>query len=344
MEAWRLAAWRRGDGFFPLHPALWGLAPFALLFALLSGFRRFCYRAGLLRAVALPVPVVVVGNLVVGGAGKTPLTLALAEGLRQAGWRPGLVSRGYGRKGKAPQPVFPHSSPTEVGDEPVLLATRSGLPVWVGRDRAAAGAALLAAHPEVNLLLCDDGLQHYRLRRDVEIAVFDERGVGNGHLLPLGPLREPRSRLGGVDAVVFNDVSGSLAPDFGDLPAPNFNMRLVPGMFYRLGHPAERTAAAELAAKKLHAIAGIGNPERFFRTLAQLGLQFVPHPFPDHHAYRPADLAFPPGEVILMTEKDGVKCAAFNPPDAWVLPVTAELPSALIDLLLEKLKNGRQTP
>jgi tetraacyldisaccharide 4'-kinase len=315
------------------------LVPFTLLFACLAALRRFGYRAGLLRSIALPVPVIVVGNITVGGAGKTPLVLALAESLHAAGRRVGIVSRGYCSQTDAPQAVFPHSSPDEVGDEPVLLATKSGVPVWVGRDRAAAGAALLAAHPEVDLLLCDDGLQHYRLRRDVEIAVFDGRGVGNGYLLPLGPLREPLSRLVGVDAIVFNSVSEPFALD----AAPNFNMQLAPTDFYRLGNPALRTTAAALTGKKLHAVAGIGDPSRFFRSLAQLGLAFEPHPFPDHHPYQPADLAFPSGEVILMTEKDGVKCATFNLPDAWVLPVTAQLPPALTELLLEKLKNGRQT-
>ncbi|MDR3056244.1 MAG: tetraacyldisaccharide 4'-kinase [Zoogloeaceae bacterium] len=344
MEAWLRAAWRRSSGFFPLRPALcWSaplFLPLTLLFAAISALRRFGYRAGWLRSITLPVPVIVVGNITVGGAGKTPLVLALAESLRQAGRRPGIVSRGYGRQSDEPQPVFPSSSPAEVGDEPVLLATRSGVPVWVGRDRAAAGAALLAAHPQVDLLLCDDGLQHYRLRRDVEIAVFDGRGVGNGFLLPLGPLREPLSRLGSVDAIVFNSVTDPFA-----LPgsAPVFAMRLAAGNFYRLGDPATRATAAELTGKKLHAVAGMGDPERFFRSLAQLGLQFTSHPFPDHHAYQIADLKFPSGEVVLMTEKDGVKCATFNLPDAWVLPVTAQLPPALNELLLEKLKNGRQT-
>ncbi|MDR1889241.1 MAG: tetraacyldisaccharide 4'-kinase [Zoogloeaceae bacterium] len=342
MEAWLLAAWRQRSGFFSLHPALLLLTPFAFLFATLAALRRGAYRSGLLPSIALPVPVIVVGNITVGGAGKTPLVLALAERLYAAGWRPGIVSRGYGRQGRrgdAPQPVFPYSLPAEVGDEPVLLATRGNLPVWVGRDRAAAGAALLTAHPEVDLLLFDDGLQHYRLRRDVEIAVFDERGVGNGHLLPMGPLREPAARLDKVDAIVFNGVSAPLARN----AVPNFCMQLAPGDFYGLNNPALRVTAAELAGKKLHAVAGIGNPGRFFRSLERLGLEFIPHPFPDHHAYQPADLAFPPGEVVLMTEKDGVKCAAFNLPDAWVLPVTAQLPPALIELLLEKLKNGRQT-
>ena len=337
MSAWLLAKWQR-RGCLP--PALWLLAPFALLFAALSALRRFAYRIGLLRSVALPVPVIVIGNITVGGAGKTPLVLALAESLRQAGRSVGIVSRGYGRKDDAPQAVLSHSPPAEVGDEPVLLATKSGVPVWVGRDRAAAGAALLAAHPDIDLLLCDDGLQHYRLRRDVEIAVFDGRGVGNGHLLPLGPLREPLSRLRSVDAIVFNSLSEPLA-----LPgnAPNFDMRLAPGDFYRLGNPALCVSAASFAGKKLHAVAGIGDPARFFRSLECLGLNFEPHPFPDHHPYQIAELNFPSGEVILMTEKDGVKCAAFNLPDAWVLPVTAQLPSPLTELLLEKLKNGRQT-
>ena len=185
------------------------------------------------QAERLPVPVIVVGNITVGGAGKTPLTLWLARQFRERGWRPGIVSRGYGGDNAVPRPVTPSSLPAEVGDEPVLLGRRSGVPVWVGRDRVAAGRSLLAAHPDVNLILCDDGLQHYRLARDVELAVFDGRGAGNGWRLPAGPLRESLERLREVDAVVCNGKPDRrLPPDLA-----RFDMRLQAGRFYNLDDP-----------------------------------------------------------------------------------------------------------
>lgn len=325
------------------RPALWFLAggltwlllwPLHALFVLISAARRRWTRPQ-----RLPVPVVVVGNLVVGGAGKTPLTLALAEHLRARGWHPGIVSRGYGADlGSAVRAVTPVSRAQDVGDEPCLLARRSGCPVWVGRERAAAGRALLTAHPQVDVLLCDDGLQHYRLARDVEIAVFDARAAGNGWRLPLGPLREPLARLGEVDAVVGNGC----AVDALAAGRPAFTMTLQAQDFYRLDAPQIRVPAAGLAAqsagKNLHAIAGIGDPERFFRSLRALGLNFSAHAFADHHAYRTSDLDFGPQTALLMTEKDAVKCAALALPEAWVLPVTADLPPTLMDLIVEKLR------
>ncbi|MCL2523336.1 MAG: tetraacyldisaccharide 4'-kinase [Betaproteobacteria bacterium] len=312
-----------------LTPALWLLLPAAALFWLLASLRR-----RLIAPQRLPVPVVVVGNITIGGSGKTPLVLWLAECLRERGWRPGIVSRGYGSAGATPRPVDAASSHAEVGDEPLLLVRRGSAPVWVGRDRAAAGRALLAAHPEVDLLLCDDGLQHYRLARDVELAVFDGRGAGNGCLLPAGPLREPLARLRTVDAVICN---GAVDPRLR-ANTRRFAMHLRPGPFYRLDRPDLTCAAEELAGRRLHALAGIGDPERFFRTLEALGLDFSRHPFPDHHAYSAADLAFAAAGTLLMTEKDAVKCAALTAREAWVLPVEAELPLALVELIEEKIR------
>lgn len=325
-----------------LQPGLWPLAPLAGLFALLSALRRLAFRRGWCQSFKLPVPVLVVGNLTVGGAGKTPLVLWLAWALSARGLRPGIVSRGYGGSHQGPMPVGITASPSLVGDEPLLLARRSGVPVWVGQDRVAAGLALLKMHPQVDVLLCDDGLQHYRLQRDVEIVIFDGRGAGNGALLPMGPLREPLQRLQRVLALVFNGP-----PDLRVLQAApqlsHFSMSLAPGAFYRLGQPGLQCSAAELAGRKLHAVAGIGDPGRFFRTLEQLGLSFTAHPFPDHHDYSAADLCFPEGEVTLMTEKDAVKCARLDLGETWVLPVDAQLPPELIDVLLETL-NGRKAP
>ena len=315
-----------------LTPALWLLLPLNWLYSLLSALNR-----RLAKPVRLPVPVIVVGNLIVGGAGKTPLTLWLAQQLAARGWRPGIVSRGYGRSGDGVVSVSADSKPEEVGDEPLLLTRRSGVPVYVGRQRAAAGAALLVAHPEVNVVLCDDGLQHYALARDVELVVFDARGAGNGWRLPVGPLREPLGRLATVDAIIGNNLKSRFAA-----AAPTFDMRLQPGSFYRLDDPQQTCSADSLRGRgRLHALAGIGNPGRFFQTLESLGLNCENHPFPDHHRYSAADLAFVRDGVLLMTEKDAVKCAGLTAGETWVLPVEAELSPALIELILEKL-HGRQ--
>jgi tetraacyldisaccharide 4'-kinase len=329
-----LAAWLQREWYEQRRqsPALWLLRPLSGVFAAAAWLHR--RQAG---GERLPVPVVVVGNITVGGAGKTPLTLWLAQQLSARGMRPGIVSRGYGGASAQPRPVTGESTAREVGDEPLLLSRRSGLPVWVGHDRSAAARALLEANPQVDLILCDDGLQHYRLARDVELAVFDGRGAGNGHLLPAGPLREPLSRLDGVDAVICNGEPDARLP--GSIP--RFAMRLQPARFHRLGDSGRTCAAGDLAGRTLHAVAGIGDPERFFRTLEGLGLRFSRHPFPDHHAYVAGDLAFARDGVLLMTEKDAVKCTGLTAGEAWVLPVEAELSPALIDLVLEKLR-GRQ--
>jgi tetraacyldisaccharide 4'-kinase len=337
--------WFREPGSPALLLLLPLLLPLSWLFRLLVAVRGLLYRKGILPAVALPVPVVVVGNLTVGGAGKTPLTLWLAERLREAGRRPGIISRGYGGAGKIAA-VTPQSDAAAVGDEPLLLARRSGVPVFVGRDRVATGKALLAAHPECGVLISDDGLQHYRLARCAEIAVFDRRGLGNGHLLPAGPLREPPGRLAGVSAVVGN---GGIAVA---IPAgvPAFTMHLSGRRFVALDDPRKTCTAADLAGKPLHAAAWIGNPSRFFAQLAGLGLEFSRHPFPDHQVFRAGDLAFARGGVLLVTEKDAVKCTASalaraGPAEAWMLPVEACVGDApdgasLLSLILEKL-DGR---
>jgi tetraacyldisaccharide 4'-kinase len=319
-----------------LSPALWLLLPLSGLFIGLAALKRY-----LTKPEKLAVPVIVVGNITVGGAGKTPLTLWLAQQLSLRGLQPGIVSRGYGGENTSPRAVTLTASPEQVGDEPLLLARRSGVPVWVARDRAAAGRALLLANPEIDIILCDDGLQHTKLARDIELAVFDGRGAGNGWRLPLGPLREPWSRLLTVDAIICNNFSGQpLQPNMPP-QVPQFAMNLKAEFFYRLDHPQQTCRAAQLIGKKLYAMAGIGDPKRFFRTLEALGLNFEAHPFPDHHAYASVDLSFAQDGILLMTEKDAVKCAGLTLGETWVLPVDAELAPALIDLILEKLR-GRQ--
>lgn len=305
--------------------------------------RALAYRLGWLRAERLPVPVLVVGNLTAGGAGKTPLTLALAAWLRDAGYRPGIVSRGHGGSSSSPMAVLADTDPVLAGDEPVLMARRAGCPVWVGRRRADAARRLLAAHPRVNVLLADDGLQHLALARDMEIVVVDGgRGLGNGWMLPAGPLREPPARLGRVTAVVVNGQEGVPLPWSG----PTYPMRLRGGRLRNLLDPDRELPAAALAETPVQALAGIGHPERFFGHLRGLGLRVVPHPFPDHHAYTAADL--PPGRLV-MTEKDAVKIAplarARDLADAWVLAVDAEVAPGLKDLILSRLRDlhGPQT-
>lgn len=289
------------------------------------------YRVGWLRVERLPVPVVVVGNITVGGTGKTPLVIWLAEQLRQVGRHPGIVSRGYGGRRKDVAPVMPESDPNDVGDEPVLLAQRTDCPIWVGRRRAEAARQLLAFHPEVDVIIADDGLQHYALARDVELAVVDgERGIGNGWLLPAGPLRELPSRLQSVDAVVIN--GDQKRPS---LPVPQFSMTLRGGHFWRLGQPDQLVEAGYFAGRIVHALAGIGNPGRFFRALTGLGLRFEPHALPDHYRYRSGDM---PEGTLVMTEKDAVKCAALQPSDAWALRIDAEVELGLKQIILERME------
>lgn len=293
----------------------------------------------MLQSQHLPVPVVVVGNLTVGGAGKTPLTLCLARQLIACGWSPGIISRGYQGEATRPLAVHPDSDPALCGDEPILLARVA--PVFVCRQRVAAGKALLAAHPEVNVILCDDGLQHYHLARDIELCVVDgARGFGNALPLPAGPLREPVSRLAGVDAVVMN--GRGRAPAHPQI----FQMTLESGQFYCLSDPQQTVPVAEMVGLKLAAMCGIGNPARFFATLKSLGLIFSEHPLHDHHHYVVADL--PEADLILVTEKDAVKLATL--PDLGllgdkirVLPVSARLEPDLAAWLIGKLNHGRQT-
>jgi tetraacyldisaccharide 4'-kinase len=327
-----------------LAVALLPLLPLSWLFLLLVSLRRSLFRCGALRSFRLPVPVIVVGNLTVGGSGKTPLVLWLLDRLREQGWRPGVISRGYGGTASGAQSVSATSLAVEVGDEPLLLARRSGVPVFVGRDRVVVGQALLAAHPECNVIVSDDGLQHYRLQRSVELAVFDARGAGNAQLLPAGPLREPLGRLADVTAVVWNGCPEARTARTAHA-LPQFSMQLLGGHFVAVNDAQRFCTADDLRGKRLYALAGIGDPARFFAKLAALGLEFEAHPFADHHCYSAEDLAFARDGVLLMTEKDAVKCAEISPGEAWFLPVEAEISAAadhagLLETILEKL-NGR---
>ena len=327
------------------QPSVWMIALLALpegLFALLAAARRALYRLGWLKSTALSVPVVIIGNINVGGVGKTPLTLTLLTRFCQLGIRVGVVSRGYGGAHLRPTLLRPDSTAQEVGDEPLLLAA-AGVPVVVGRDRVAAGQFLLAQHPELQLILSDDGLQHYALARDLEIVVMDgRRGVGNGRLLPNGPLREPLSRLAGVDACVINGEPAVMP----SLPAtlPVFRQHLQAGAFYSLSGKEPSRTAADFAGQKVVALAGIGHPARFFNTLQQLGMVLhETRAFPDHHVFTAADL---PADVdaIIVTAKDAVKLQCINHAKLWVLPVEACVMPDLAEWILLQLdiNNGRK--
>lgn len=305
------------------------LRPFSWLFYILTAMRRLAYRLRLFKSLKLPVPVIIVGNINVGGTGKTPFVIWLVQQLRQNGWYPGIISRGYGGNVIHTHQVTKDSLPQQVGDEPVLLVQRTGLPLYVGRKRTRAARHLLRDYPECNLIISDDGLQHYALERDMEIVIIDgERIFGNGQLLPAGPLRETSARLEEVDAVVFN--SGAPA-------AGGYLMHLVPDHLRKLRAPEERMELSELIGKRVHAVAGIGNPHRFFSQLEQLGLVVEAHPFPDHHAYSADDFQFAKDDIVLMTEKDAVKCTTFARDNWWFMPITAEIDRALAEKILARL-------
>jgi tetraacyldisaccharide 4'-kinase len=308
----------------------WLLWPASVVFGFLSSTRRFLYWIRVLKSTHPGVPVIVVGNLTVGGSGKTPLVLWIAEFLKSKGWSPGIVSRGYGALIAEPRAATIAATAAEVGDEPIVLSRRSGCPVWVGADRVAVAARLRAVHEEVDVLVLDDGLQHYAIRRDLEIAVVDARGFGNGFLLPAGPLREPRSRLRGVDAVVSHESS-----------IEGFAMRLEGDTVHRMTDARERQALKAFAGQRVHAVAGIGDPNRFFLHLGKAGVKVLPHPFPDHHPLTPQDLAFGDALPVLLTEKDAVKLRSAAQPHWWVLPVSAQLDPAFGPWLLSRLAPGK---
>ena len=303
------------------RPGLRLLAPLSWMYGALVGARRAAYRSGLVRARRLGRPVVVVGNLTVGGTGKTPLTIYLARELLARELKVGIVSRGYGRRGAEARYVQPDSDWRDVGDEPVIIARRTGCPTMVAADRAAAARTLIACGAEV--ILADDGLQHLSLARDCEIVVIDGgRGFGNGQLLPAGPLREPVAALGRADVVVVNGEPrhGSLA---GVLPAATLTMRLAAQPAVRLDGRGLPCELAAFSGRRVHAVAGIGNPQRFFGELSARGIEVIAHPFPDHHPFVAQELAFADDLPVLMTEKDAVKCAPFANARLWCVPVSA---------------------
>jgi len=315
------------------------LLPLSWLFRAVVALRRSLYRMGILRAERVRVPVIVVGNISVGGVGKTPLVCALAHALRARGWQPGIVARGYGGSNRAPRVVQVDDDPEVVGDEPLLLAA-TGCPVWIGSARPAAARGLLAAHPECDVIIADDGLQHYALARDVEIAVVDaNRGLGNGRMLPAGPLREPHSRMEEADFVVRLVAAHVARPSAGH--ARETLMTLQPHPWRNLVRPDAIADQDLWRGREVHALAGIGNPRRFFDSVQALGVDAVEHAFPDHHAYAAQDLAFPDAAAIVMTEKDAVKCRALADDRFWYLPVHAAIDPALVARVEERIRGPK---
>lgn len=315
-------------------PLRWLLLPLSWLYRLIIMLRRLAYRQGVFKRCSLPVPVIVVGNISVGGSGKTPFVIWLAQYLKQQGWRPGIISRGYGGKAEHyPCSVNLDSQASQVGDEPLLIHRRTQCPVVVAPDRIAAGKQLLAEN-DCNIIITDDGLQHYRLQRDLEIVILDKkRGLGNQLCLPAGPLREPISRLNTVDFVIQH---GAVNPT-------DLSMQLQIHHAIQLQNQTSHKSLSEFSTTPVHAVAGIGHPQRFFDQLQRFGLTVVPHAFADHHRYTAADFQFAEPYPILMTEKDAVKCQAFVSTNMWYVPAEAQLSPSLgpeIEQKLRELLNG----
>ena len=328
------------------------LKPASTLFSYLSTLRRNRYLKGKKKAYRASVPLIVVGNITVGGTGKTPLIVYLARQLLFAGFRPGVVSRGYGSKAPAyPFHVNKDSPVQHSGDEALLIARNTECPVVIDADRAEAVKSL-EQHHDCNVILSDDGMQHYAIARDIEIAVIDgRRGFGNGELLPAGPLREEPSRLDEVDYIICN---GETELSFNK---PNFIMTLKPrhlchllsGEIFPMQHVIEEMSKSKaenlnedeipgIDKHKVHAIAGIGNPERFFSSLCDCGFDIISHVFDDHHNYTLQDITFDDDHEIIMTEKDAVKCVDFARKIDWYLRVDAVIDEEFIENLKEKLK------
>jgi tetraacyldisaccharide 4'-kinase len=337
LQRWFIKVWqRRGFVARALLPLTW-------LHALWRRCDIWRYQAGLARAQDVRVPVVVVGNLYIGGTGKTPLTLELVRLLRSRGWSPGVVSRGYGAKSNVARLVVQDGNATDYGDEPLLIARAGHAPVAVGADRVAAARLLLNLHPHIDVIVADDGLQHRRLARRVEIAVVNEAGFGNGWLLPAGPLREPPERLDGVDAVVLHGVTPPVR-----IYSPFFRMKTTIAAAYPLKDPSRRVALADLVAEQRAsqhqyiAAAGIGEPERFFAMLQSFGLAFTAVPLGDHEDFTHHPFSRMRFDRALITEKDAVKCPPHsllaNDARLYVVPLEVTLDEGLIDLVEARLR------
>jgi tetraacyldisaccharide 4'-kinase len=329
--------YRESPGFSLLVPLGW-------LYGLVMALRRAAYSKGWLQTLRAGKPVIVVGNLSVGGTGKTPLVAWLAEQLSLSGLRVGIVSRGYGRSKREPEGVHAESSWRDVGDEPMLLEQLTGCDVVVAQDRVAGARQLVALG--VDVIIADDGLQHLRLARDCEIVVIDgARGFGNGRLLPAGPLREPASRVRNANRVVVNGApqhaslrSGEGALVFAEgISDACLLMSLFGGEAHRVDGLAAPESLEHFRGRRVHAVAGIGNPQRFFRDLRTRGIEIVEHPFADHHPFTAADLTFGDDLPVLMTQKDAVRCRELENARLWYVPVVARFSDSQSRELLDRV-------
>lgn len=311
------------------HYLHYPLIPFSLIYQGVISFRRLLYQRGIKKTTSFPVPIIIVGNITVGGNGKTPLVIYLIELLKQRSYKPGVVSRGYGGKADHyPYHVQQDSDPCVVGDEPLLIARRTGIPVVVDPDRVQAVKSILA-QTDCNVIVSDDGLQHYALDRDIEITVIDgSKGYGNGYCLPAGPMREPISRL---KAVHFRINTQPKQPY-------EYEMKVRYLHFIDLNEPDTHVESSYFNNQTIHAIAGIASPHRFFSALRELGLTIIEHAFPDHYQYCRKDLDFGKGAVLMMTEKDAVKCAQFKIANSWYLPISADVMDPFNQDFLLKLR------
>ncbi len=312
------------------------LRPLAWIFKIIIFIRRWFYRLGIFKTHALGIPVIVVGNISVGGTGKTPLVIWLANYLKAAGYKPGIISRGYfGQARRWPQQVRPDADPIIVGDEALVISRRTGCPMAVGPDRVASANAL-RRYAKVDVILSDDGLQHYALDRQIEIAVIDGvRRFGNGYCLPAGPLRESASRLHEVDFLVTNGTA--MQQEYPMRYTSMDAINLQTGMHRPLD---------EFKSESAIAIAAIGNPDRFFNFMRSYGIRMTTRAFADHHFFEPTDLAFTEDQTVLMTEKDAVKCERFSKPSWWYVPIDAHMPDEFGMRLLTLLEkhHGQKTP
>ncbi|GMR01012.1 MAG: tetraacyldisaccharide 4'-kinase [Gammaproteobacteria bacterium] len=326
--------WYQPD--LPANFLVWLLLPLSWLYCAAAVVRRKSYQLKLKKSYAARVPVVVIGNIVVGGSGKTPLLISVCEFIKKNGFKPGVVSRGYGGKVAGVKQVLANDPAELVGDEPLMICQRTKVPVVVGADRVAAVSHLLENN-QCDIVLSDDGLQHYRMQRDIEIAVIDSnRGFGNGFCLPAGPLRERVSRLKEVDMVVYNGVDGDFSGGANSESTEVFSYTLK---IVDLCH-LSREECVELSSfmdKPVHAVAGIGNPLRFFAQLRDNGIDVIEHAFSDHHAYTQADFSGWDNDCIIMTEKDAVKCRDLSLPDAWVVNIIADISESLETQLNSKI-------
>jgi tetraacyldisaccharide 4'-kinase len=308
----------------------WLMMPLSLLYCLVMILRREAYGSGLLKAARIAKPVIVVGNLSVGGTGKTPLVIWLANQLARQGIKPAVISRGYGGRAKNfPLLVTAESYAAMTGDEPAMISRSLGCPVVIDPDRVAA-ANWLVERNLCDVIISDDGLQHLALGRDLEIAVITSDTIaGNGLCLPAGPLRESKSRLKTIDVVVSRQKKSALT---------EHSMEILPGECSRLDSPAMRLPLSAFWKSPVHAIAGIGSPEGFFSSLRTAGLEIIPHPFPDHYDYTPADISFADSFPVLMTEKDAIKCREFPTRNHWAVTVSVEVDEGILSAVLEKIK------